>query len=103
AALYRLLAGLLPADPDGGFSYSSGTEGGGEDRAHRGGRGARGGARAGAVRGGRAAVIGEGGGFCDAVFFVHAPRAAISNDDAALRAVAELAAAFSPSKERHLE
>ena len=48
-------------------------------------------------------VIGEGGGFCDAVFFVHAHRSLADADDGALRAVAELAAAFAPSKERHLE
>ena len=50
-----------------------------------------------------AVVIGEGGGFCDAVFFVHAHRAIEAGDDKALREVAELAAAFAPSKERHLE
>ena len=50
-----------------------------------------------------AVMIAEGGGFCDAVFFVHAHRAVADGDDAALRAVAELAAAFAPSKERHLE
>jgi urease accessory protein len=48
-------------------------------------------------------MLGEGGGFCDAVFFVHACRAIAAQDDAALRAVAELAAAFVPSKERFLE
>ena len=48
-------------------------------------------------------MIGEGGGFCDAVFFVHAHRAIAANDDAGLRAVAELAAAMVPSKERLLE
>ena len=48
-------------------------------------------------------MIGEGGGFCDAVFLVHAHRAISAVDDVALRAVAELAAAFAPSKERHLE
>ena len=48
-------------------------------------------------------MLAHGGGFCDAVFFVHAHRAATADDDAALRAVAELAAAFAPSKERHLE
>ncbi len=37
------------------------------------------------------------------MFFVHAHRAAAAEDDAALHAVAELAAAFAPSKERHLE
>src|SRR3954469_18800117 len=93
-ALYRLLAWLSPSYPIGAFSYSSGiewaVEGGDITDAD-------------ALRGWLAVVIGEGGGFCDAVFFVHAHRAAISNDDAALRAVAELAAAFAPSKERHLE
>ena len=48
-------------------------------------------------------MIAEGGGFCDAVFFVHAHRAVETGDDKALREVAELAAAFAPSKERHLE
>jgi urease accessory protein len=48
-------------------------------------------------------MIGEGGGFCDAVFFAHAYRAAANGDDVALREVAELAVAFAPSKERHLE
>src|SRR5262249_16061670 len=47
--------------------------------------------------------VGEGSGFCDAVFIVHAHRAVAQRDDGALRAVAELAAAFAPSKERTLE
>ncbi len=37
------------------------------------------------------------------MFFVHAHRAAAAGDDKALHAVAELAAAFAPSKERQLE
>jgi urease accessory protein len=37
------------------------------------------------------------------VFFVHAHRAIAGINDKALREVAELAAAFAPSKERHLE
>jgi urease accessory protein len=48
-------------------------------------------------------MIGEGSGFCDAVFFVHAHRAIAADDDTSLRAVAELAAALVPSKERLLE
>ena len=94
AALYRLMAWLSPAYPVGAFSYSSGIEW--------------------AVEGGDikdaetlkrwlAVIITEGAGFCDAVFFVHAHRAIEANDDDALRAVAELAAALVPSKERHLE
>ena len=94
AALYRLMAWLSPAYPIGAFSYSSGIEW--------------------AVEAGEISdamslcrwltvMIAEGGGFCDAVFFVHAHRAAGGDDDAVLRAVAELAVAFAPSKERHLE
>ena len=87
AALYRLMAWLSPAYPVGAFSYSSGIEWAVEagditDAA--------------TLRRWLAVMIGEGGGFCDAVFFVHAHRAATASDDAALRAVAELAAAFAP-------
>jgi len=94
AALYRLMAWLSPAYPVGAFSYSSGIEWVVE---------------AGDIVDARtlerwlAVTIGEGGGFCDAVFFVHAWRAIANADDAALRDVAELAVAFTPSKERHLE
>jgi urease accessory protein len=48
-------------------------------------------------------MIGEGAGFCDAVLLVHAHRAADAMDDSALAAVAELAAALAPSRERFLE
>src|SRR5262245_13348565 len=94
AAIYRLMAWLSPAYPVGAFSYSSGIEWAVE-------AGDIGDAET--LRRWLAAVIGDGGGFCDAVFFAHAHRAASAQDDAALRAVAELAAAFAPSKERHLE
>src|SRR4029077_4875011 len=50
-----------------------------------------------------AVVIGTGGGYCDGVLFVHTHRAVAGGDSGALRAVAELAAAFVPSKERFLE
>ena len=93
-ALYRLMAWLSPSYPVGAFSYSSGIEW--------------------AVEAGDitnvdtlkqwlTSVIADGGPFCDAAFFVHAHRAIKAADDKALRAVAELAAAFAPSKERHLE
>ena len=94
AALYRLMAWLSPAYPTGAFSYSSGIEWAVE---------------AGDITDARslerwlAVMIGAGGGFCDAVFFVHAFRASVTGDDTTLRRVAELAAAFAPSKERHLE
>jgi urease accessory protein len=84
---------LSPAYPIGAFSYSSGIEWAVEAEI----------TDASTLERWLAVVIGEGGGFCDAVFFVHAYRAAACNDDTALRAVAELAAVFSPSKERHLE
>lgn len=94
AALYRLMAWLSPAYPVGAFSYSSGIEWAVEAADIK---------DAETLRRWLATVIGEGGGFCDAVFFVHAHRAVAANDDAALRAVAELAAAFAPSKERFQE
>jgi urease accessory protein len=94
AALYRLMAWLSPAYPIGAFSYSSGIEWAVEAGEI---------SDAMSLRRWLTVMIAEGGGFCDAVFFVHAHRAAGGDDDAALRAVAELAAAFAPSKERHLE
>jgi urease accessory protein len=94
AALYRLMTWLSPAFPVGAFSYSSGIEW--------------------AVEAGDivdaaslwvwlAAMLADGPGFCDGVFLAQAHRAAASGDQAALRDLAELAAAFVPSRERHLE
>jgi urease accessory protein len=94
AALYRLMTWLSPAYPVGAFSYSGGLEW--------------------AIEAGDigdaatlarwlAVVLGDGGGYCDAVFLVHAHRAAAAMDEAALAAVAELAAALAPSRERFLE
>jgi len=91
AALHRLMAWLSPAYPVGAFSYSSGIEWaveGGDIK------------DAATLRDWIAAILDHGSGFCDAVFFVHTHRAEGKD---ALRAVAELAAAFTPSKERHLE
>lgn len=93
-ALYKLMAWLSPSYPVGAFSYSSGLEWAVEagdvcDRA--------------TLQNWVAAVVAEGSGFCDAVFFVHVYRAVEGDDDDALRAVSELAAAFAPSRERHLE
>jgi urease accessory protein len=94
AGLYRLMAWLSPAYPVGAFSYSGGLEwvveaGDVTDAA--------------TLESWLAVVIGHGGGFCDAVIFVHAHRAAAEADDIALTAVAELAAALTPSRERFLE
>jgi urease accessory protein len=94
AALYRLMTWLSPAFPVGAFSYSSGIEW--------------------AVEAGDivdlttlqdwlSSMLADGPGFCDGVFLAHAHRAASRTDDAPLRYVAELAAAFAPSRERHLE
>ena len=49
------------------------------------------------------AVLTDGAGFCDAVFLAQTHRAVTSHEDTVLRDVAELAAAFVPSRERQLE
>ena len=94
AALYRLMAWLSPAYPIGAFSYSSGIEWAVEAGDIT---------DAGTLEHWLAVMIADGGGFCDAVFIVHAYQATAAGNDAALCRVAELAAAFAPSKERHLE
>jgi urease accessory protein len=94
AALYRLMAWLSPSYPVGAFSYSSGIEWAVEQGDIR---------DAATLTDWLSLMMSAGSGFCDAVLFVHAHRAASGNDAKALREVAELAAAFSPSKERHLE
>jgi urease accessory protein len=94
AALYRLMAWLSPAYPIGAFSYSSGIEWAVETGDIT---------DAATLEHWLAVMLADGSGFCDAVFFVHAHRAVGQSDDGALRMVAELAAAFAPSKERHLE
>jgi len=94
STLYRLMAWLSPAFPTGAFSYSSGLEW--------------------AVQSGDVTdsellhawlevIMREGSGFCDAVFFVHAYRAAAERDPARLRSVAELALAFASTREKYLE
>ena len=93
-ALYKLMAWLSPAYPVGAFSYSSGIEWAVEAGDIR---------DAETLYGWLASVMTEGGAFCDAVFFVHTYSAVADEDDARLREVAELAAAFTPSKERQLE
>jgi urease accessory protein len=92
--LYRLMAWLSPSFPVGAFSYSSGLEwaveaGDVTDVA--------------SLQRWLRTVIGHGNGFCDGVFFVNSYRAATNGDDRLLDEVAELAAAFTPSKERQLE
>jgi urease accessory protein len=94
ASLYRLMAWLSPAFPVGAFSYSSGIEWAVEAGDIK---------DADTLQAWLAVMLADGAGFCDAVLFAHVYRAAAAGDDKALRAVAELAAAFAPSKERHLE
>ena len=92
AALYRLMAWLSPSYPVGAFSYSSGIEWAVEagdifD--------------AGTLRGWLTVMLADGVGFCDGVLLAHAWRAVQVAGD--LQAVAELAAAFAPTRERFLE
>ena len=93
-ALYRLLTWLSPAFPVGAFSYSSGIEwsvdaGDIVDAA--------------TLRDWLDAMLTHGPDFCDGVLLAHTYRAAAAGDTDALRGIAELAAAFAPSRERHLE
>jgi urease accessory protein len=94
AALYRLMTWLSPAFPVGAFSYSSGIEWAVEagdiiDAA--------------SLRDWLALMLADGTGFCDGVLLAHAHRAASLPGHAGLREIAELAAAFVPSRERQLE
>ncbi|MBR0797817.1 urease accessory protein UreF [Bradyrhizobium jicamae] len=93
-ALYRLMTWLSPSFPVGAFSYSSGIEWAVEagditDAA--------------SLRDWLAAMLADGSGFCDSVFLAQSHRAASGHDDATLKEIAELAAAFVPSRERQLE
>jgi urease accessory protein len=93
AALYRLMTWLSPAFPVGSFSYSSGIEwaveaGDIKDVA--------------TLQDWLAAML-DGPGFCDGVFLAHGYRAAVASDATSLNDIAELAAAFVPSRERQLE
>ena len=94
AALYRLMTWLSPSFPVGAFSYSSGIEWAVEAGDI---------ADAASLRDWLAAMLVDGPGFCDGVLLAHAHRAASSGDEAGLREIAELAAAFVPSRERQLE
>jgi urease accessory protein len=94
AALYRLTTWLSPAYPVGAFSYSSGIEWAVE---------------AGDIKDPESlrhwleAMLSEGVGMSDGIFFSHAYRAVSDGDDAAFVEVAELAAALVPTRERYHE
>ena len=94
AALYRLMSWLSPAFPVGAFSYSSGIEwaveaGDISDAA--------------SLQTWITSLLADGAGFCDAVFVAQTQRAASDGDAKRLAEIAELAAAFVPSRERQLE
>lgn len=94
AALYRLMAWLSPAYPVGAFSYSSGIEWAVEAGDI---------ADAASLRDWLAIMLTDGTGRNDALFFSKTHRAVACGEDAALVDAAELAAALTPSRERHLE
>src|SRR6266436_4828479 len=83
AALYRLMTWLSPSFPVGGFAYSSGIEWAVEAGDIK---------DAASLQNWLAAMLADGSGFCDGVFLAQAHRAALAQDDVALREIAELAA-----------
>ncbi len=93
-ALYRLMTWLSPSYPVGGFSYSSGIEWAVEAGDIR---------DAETLREWLQSLLTDGAGINDAIFFVQAHAAASEADKARLAELAELAAAFVPTRERHLE
>jgi urease accessory protein len=94
AALYRLMIWLSQAYPVGAFAYSSGIEWAVE---------------AGDVNDGTSlrawleSMLSLGAGFNDGIFFAQMHRATIAGDDTKATEIAELAAAFVPSRERFEE
>jgi urease accessory protein len=94
ASLYRLMTWLSPSFPVGAFSYSSGIEWAVEAGDIK---------DAASLRDWLAAMLSEGSGFCDGVFLAQTHQATMARDLARLREIAELAAAFVPSRERQLE
>ncbi len=92
--LYRLMAWLSPSYPVGAFSHSNGLEWAVETQMVR--------DRVTLVEW-LQDVLHHGGGWNDAVLFVHAHRAVADDDRQRLRGVALLAAAAHPGRERRLE
>ncbi len=85
---------LSPSFPVGAYSFSHGLEWAVEDGTVR---------SAADLRAWIAAVLEHGAGWTDAILFAHAWRAAAAADHEALVEIAELARAFHPSRERHVE
>ena len=94
AALYRLMIWLSPAYPVGAFAYSSGIEWAVE---------------AGDVTNSETlsawleSMLSLGAGLNDGIFFAQMHRAMSAGDEAKVLEIAELAAAFVPSRERYEE
>lgn len=93
-ALRKLLTWLSPAFPVGGYSYSHGLEWAIEDGSV---------GNAATLAAWLADVLAHGAGHNDAILFRAAWAAADAGDGGRLQAIAELGAAFQPSRERHLE
>ena len=85
---------LSPAFPVGAYTYSHGLEWAIEDGTVT---------NADELESWLADVLRHGGGRNDAILLAAAHRAAVADEYEALRDIAALAAAFQPSKERHLE
>ncbi len=94
AALRKLLAWLSPAFPVGGYSYSHGLEWAIEDGSVR---------DAATLTSWLSDILRNGAGHNDAILFLQAWQAAEAGDGPRLQAIAEIGAAFQPSRERHLE
>ena len=92
--LLKLQTFLSPAFPTGAFSYSHGLEWQIDCAAIRSG---------GTLQAWLADILEVGSGWNDAVLFAEAHRAAAGKDWPRLSAAGDLAAAISPSRERHLE
>ncbi len=93
-ALRKLLAWLSPAFPVGSYTYSHGLEWAIEDGSVR---------DAATLSVWLSDILSHGAGRNDAILFMEAWRATKADDTGRLQTIAELGAAFQPSRERHLE
>jgi len=93
-ALYRLMIWLSPAYPVGAFAYSSGIEWAVETGDIT---------NTETLHAWLESMLTVGAGINDGILFAHMHRAMTSGDDAGAVEVAELAAAFVPSRERYQE
>ncbi len=92
--LQKLMTWLSPAFPVGAYAFSHGLEWAIDDRTVT---------DAETLRAWIEDVVRHGAGRNDAILTAHAWRAADAGDGPGLHSVAELAVAFQPSRERHLE